>query len=159
MQTFLKPEIVEKTISKNRALMQQLHDYMKENNKELLEYLINNNEYEDFLISRTDKAHREHTAAIRGAVPFPTEIRDSILYMGIENSYSEYIESLINEIDTPTIDEFKNSNKYEVALNNMIYSSISIFVKYLNKPYSEIQEKLDKELVQFLEQELSHTFY
>lgn len=144
-------ELVNKSSSKNRRYMVALHDYLNKNNNELYFYLHAKNELEDFLISRTDKAHNEFVnASISGEI-FPDDSAHNALYMGIENSISEYMEAILVEL--PEFEEkLEKSTKYKSVMENIVNSALPIFYKHLNTPYMDAQDILDKELIDLLKQ-------
>lgn len=149
--SILKNEIVDKSTSRNRLIMQELHDYMKESNCEMMQYLILKDEYEGFLISRTDNAHKQVSIAIEAGFD-PDEIKNSILYIGIENAYREYVESLLFEV--PELQILQNSCKYEMIIDDLTRNSLDIFYKYLSVPFVEVQEELEKELISGIKEEV-----
>ena len=82
---------------KSMALVKKLNDYMMEENNELYNYLNNKKELKDFLINRSNAAFDAYTGAVSAGFPAPDEISNQILFCGMENSYREYIESLLDD--------------------------------------------------------------
>jgi len=148
----LKNKIVNKSISKNRSIMEELHSYLIKNNFELYTHLQSIGELEDFLIVRTDNAHKEMIQATDANAPYPNEFKNAALYIGIENSFCEYVESTLRNFPE-TFLKLEESEKYDAILNNLTVTSIPIFYKYLNTPYIEIQDQLDNELMKHLKEQ------
>lgn len=151
----LKESLVNKSKYNNRLIMQKLHDYMLENNEELIKYLYDKKEYEDFLITRTDNAIDEYLIAHEANVTDPNEIENQVLFTGVENSCSEYVESMLMELPYEQYQKLKNSIKFDLILKNLIQDCIPIFYEHINTPYSIAQDKLDNEILTKITKSLS----
>ena len=143
-------ELVNRTECKNREVFLKLHNYMLIDNNELYHYLDNKNELEDFLISRVDTAEEAYKAGVRANYPSPEELRNEALFNGVENSISEYVESLLVELP-----DFKrkldSSSRYNEILNELIINSLPIFYSMISIPFSTCQETLDNKLIRLLQ--------
>jgi len=139
-------DLVNRTKSKERDVLLQLHNYLLNDNNELYHYLDSKKKLENFLISRTDNAINAYKSALLGNVPNPEEVKNEVLFIGIENSISEYVESLLDELP-----DFKRklvaSSQFKEILKDLSLSSVSIFYSMINTPYSISQEKLDDKLI------------
>ncbi len=137
---------------KNRHLAKKLDTYMVENNKELYKYLFDRGELRDFLLNRSNMAFDAYKDAIVGGMASPDEVSNKILFCGIENSYREYIESLLSDnfFEFFTILESKPVHKQNNVLENIVFSCMDIFYEYLSVPYEEAMEKLDEKLIERL---------
>ena len=137
-------DLVNRTKSKERDVLLQLHNYLLNDNNELYHYLDSKKKLENFLISRTDNAINAYKSALLGNVP--EEVKNEVLFIGIENSISEYVESLLDELP-----DFKRklvaSSQFKEILKDLSLSSVSIFYSMINTPYSISQEKLDDKLI------------
>lgn len=145
-------DLVERTESKDRNVLLKLHNYLLNDNNELYHYLDDKNELEDFLISRTDNAIYAYKSALLGDVPFPEEVKNQVLFIGIENSISEYIESLLDEVPVFKI-RIEKAGKLKVVLSDLVSGSLHIFYDRLNTPYSEGLDELDAILIAYLEEQ------
>jgi len=137
----------------NKHLAKKLNDYMVENNNELYKYLNEKNELKDFLINRSNTAFEAYKNAISEGMPSPDEICNKILFCGIENSYIEYIESLLDDnfFEFYTNLNKKPSHTIDNILESLVFSCMDIFYKYLNNSYEQVMDQLDDELIKVLE--------
>jgi hypothetical protein len=137
----------------NMALVKKLNDYMLENNKELYNYLYNKKELKDFLISRSNAAWEAYKTALSEGVPSPDEVSNQILYCGMENSYSEYIDSLLmdNFHEFYTKLQKKPVHTIDNILETLVFACISVFYENLSSSYDQVMDTLDAELIKVLE--------
>ena len=140
-------------ILKNRSLAKKLNDYMLENNKELYKYLADKKELEDFLISRSNAAWEEYLTALSGGVPSPDEMSNKILFCGIENSVSEYIDSLLmdNFHEFYTKLQKKPVHTIDNILGTLVFACLDVFYEYLGSSYDSVMDELDEKLIAVLE--------
>lgn len=124
---------------------------MLNENIELYHYLENKNELEDFLVCRANSADKAYKAGLIANYPNPEELQNEVLFVGIENSFSEYVESILDELP-----DFKRkleaSSRYNEVLNELIFNSLPIFYSMISIPYSISQESLDNQLLRLLQQ-------
>jgi len=142
-------ELVNKNELKESEVYLKLKNYMIKENNELYHYLLNKNELEDFLESRVESASSAFKSGLLANYPNPEELQYEVLFIGIENSVSEYVESMIDELP-----DFKrklnDSSQYKDVLNDLIISSLPIFYSMITIPYSTCQEKLDNKLLRLI---------
>jgi len=138
----LSPTVVYR--SKNIRYSRKLHKYMLNNNMELLQYLFFKGEYDDFLIYRSDMATKEYVDSVEANFPFPEECANEILFLGVENSFSEYLESLCCEIEGFNFDDVN-------LKNDIIKLSLPVVYSFISCKYNQIQEQLDKELLEVIQ--------
>jgi hypothetical protein len=138
---------------KNRPLAKKLNDYMVEHNKELYKYLNDKGELKDFLINRSNTAFEAYKTALSEGVPSPDEVSNNVLFCGMENSYYEYIESLLSD----NFQEFyikmnkKPTHTIDNIIEGLVFSCMEVFYKYLGNSYDQVMETLDNELIAVLE--------
>jgi hypothetical protein len=149
-------DLEQKTVIINKEVYLKLHNYMLKENIELYRYLENKNELEDFLVSRANSADKAYNAGMIANYPNPEELRNEVLFVGIENSVSEYVESLLLELP-----DFKkkldSSSRLNEIMNDLIINSLPIFYSMITIPYSTSQELLDNKLLRLLKQ-MSKTY-
>jgi hypothetical protein len=138
---------------KNRPLAKKLNDYMVEHNKELYKYLNDKGELKDFLINRSNAAFEAYKTALSEGVPSPDEVSNSILFCGMENSYYEYIESLLNDNFSEFYTKMNKKPVHTIdnIIEGLVFSCMEVFYKYLGNSYDQIMETLDNELIAVLE--------
>lgn len=151
----LKEEIVNKSKHKNRLIMEKLHNYMKENNMELVNYLDKKKDYVDFLIRRSDNAIDEFNYASDANFTDPYEIMNQVLFTGVENSCSEYVESMICELPDEIKENLRKSKNYKIILEKLINDCVPVFYEFIGTPYSSSQESLDKKLLKRMKKSLT----
>lgn len=154
-QVIITEEIFSKSQYKDRQIIEKLHDYMIENNIELVHFLIKKNEYADFLISRSDNAIYEFKSASDANFTDPKEIMNEVLFTGIENSYSEYVESMLMELPHEITKELKNSPIFKKELERIVNDCVPVFCEFLGTPYSSSQERLDRKLLKRMKKSLT----
>ena len=144
-------DLVHRTEIKNKEVYLKLHNYMLNENIELYHYIDNKNKYEDFLVSRVNSAERAFSAGVLANYPNPEELQNEVLFVGIENSVSEYVESMLLELP-----DFKRkleaSTRFNEIINDLIINSLPIFYSMITIPYSTSQESLDNKLLRLLKQ-------
>jgi exoribonuclease II len=145
-------ELVLRTEFKDEITLLKLHNYLFKENNEMYHYLDSRKELEDFIVNRTDIAEKAYRASVFANDPSPEEVRNEALFIGIENSYSEYVESMLDEVP-----EFKkkieSSVKRNLTLEKLTWGALPIFYELINTPYVESMDELDKAIIQYLEGE------
>ena len=145
MKTAAKRPTITEKVNKNElkesVAYLKLKNYMLNDNNELYHYLLNKDELEDFLESRAESANNVLKSSLLANYPNPEELQREVLFIGIENSVSEYVESMIDELP-----DFKRklnySSQYKDILNDLIISCLPIFYSMITIPYSTCQETL-----------------
>ena len=141
-------------ILKSRSLAKKLSDYMVENNIELYKYLADKRELEDFITDRSNTAFDSYNHAVSAGFPAPAEISNQILFCGMENSYGEYIESLLMENE---FREFYNKlrrkpgREIDTILETLVFACMGVFYEYLGSSYDSVIDELDEKLIAVLE--------
>ena len=134
----------------NLIVAKKLNDYLWKNNKELCIYLQQKDELEEFIINRSNSAFTEYQYAVDAGFYYPDEILNQELYIGIENSYSEYVESLFMNNFTEHYNSKKSEPSYPDFLNALVLSCMPVFYDYLGSAYANVMDSLDKDLLKKL---------
>ncbi len=147
-------ETKEKSL-KSKVLAKKLDEYLVENNNELYKYLNDKDELKDFLLNRSNTAYDAYIDAVIGGTPSPDEVCHEILYCGVENSYSEYIESILMDNYRDFYERYDKHTelKKENIIESLVFACMDIFYEYLNIPYDQAMEKLDEKLIEKLKKQ------
>jgi len=150
IKTLTLDELANTFEANDRPVLLKLHNYLTRENIELYQYLEMKNELNDFLVSRVNSAIKSYKSGILANYPFPEELLHETLYIGIENSYSEYVESMIDELPVFKLNLNRSSRQKEI-INELTVCSLSIFYSMISIPYSISQETLDYKLLKLIE--------
>lgn len=154
----MEPEITtEKEELKNRAFALRLFEYLEQENKELFKYLHDKGELRDFILYRSNAAHDEFVSAFSAGMYSPNEVANQRLFLGIENSYFEYIESIVMDNFKKYFKkiEKKSTSKYNEIISNLVFDCMDIFYEYISYSYSDVMDSLDKELITVISKKIN----
>jgi hypothetical protein len=138
---------------KNVPLAKKLNDYMVENNKELYKYLADKGELKGFLVDRSNAAFEAYSSAVGAGFPAPDEISNQILFCGMENSYREYVESLLEDNFLQFFGKLnkKPAHLIDNIIETIVFACMGVFYENLGNTYGQVMDKLDDELIKVLE--------
>ncbi|OFX18231.1 MAG: hypothetical protein A2033_19155 [Bacteroidetes bacterium GWA2_31_9] len=148
------PELTtEKEKLKNTVLARRLFEYLEKENKELFKYLYDKGELKEFVLYRSNAAHDEYISAFSDGMYSPDEVANQQLFIGIENSYFEYIESLVKDNFYKYFKkiEKKPSAKYNEIISNLVFDCMEVFYEYISCSYIDVMDSLDRELITALD--------
>lgn len=146
---------------KNKELLLQLHNYLNEHNLELYNFLLEQQQLKEFLINRTNQADEQYVEALSRGIPSPKEVCNQVLYKGLENSYSEYIEDLYMEF-FPDVYRHLDSltqEKKSPLFNIILCEYLPIFWENIDNYYVDIQEKLDESILKKTNELIESKFF
>jgi len=117
--------------------------------------LLDKGELRDFLLNRSNMAFDAYNEAITQGVISPDEVSNKILFCGIENSYSEYIESLLRDNFCDFFEKVEKKPIYKQynIIESIVFSCMDIFYEYISIPYEQAMETLDEKLIERLKKQ------
>ena len=137
-------------------LSNRLRNYLIKDNKELTEFLIEKDEFDGFVQYRANSAYSEYINALNAGFASPKEIQYQQLFLGIENSYFEYIESMLGDRFYLYYQDIKSKNgaEYNEIITNHVKSCLDVFYEYLGRYYVDVMEYLDRDLYEILNERI-----
>lgn len=108
---------------------------------------------EEFIIGRVDTAESAYRAGLMANYPSPEDLRSEALFLGIENSISEYVESMLDEV--PGLNhKICKSPKRKMLLEELTNGALPIFYDRISIPYVESMDGMDEALIKYLNEQL-----